>query len=136
MRPGDSASMLTSKPGLGVAHRTSTPDAENEMAAVPPMSEKVWVVPVGAVDVEEDAGWVVGAWVGSEFAEVVDDDGWFRAAVLVEDEFNEVVVDEVVAAWPAAVDDVDGLVIADPLGSVVAVAPADPTSTADGGATT
>ncbi len=39
--PGDSGSMLTSNPGLGVAQSTSTPDAENEMAVVPPVREKV-----------------------------------------------------------------------------------------------
>ncbi len=36
--------MLTSNPRLGVAHRTSTLDDENEMAAVPPVSVNVWVV--------------------------------------------------------------------------------------------
>lgn len=42
--PGDSGSILTPKPGLGVAHRTSTLDDENEIAAVPPVSVKVFVV--------------------------------------------------------------------------------------------
>ncbi len=44
MTPGDSGSIRTSKPGLGVAHRTSTFDAENEIAAVPPVSVNVFVV--------------------------------------------------------------------------------------------
>ena len=30
--------METSKPGLGVAHNTCTPDEEKEMAAVPPVA--------------------------------------------------------------------------------------------------
>lgn len=46
--PGDSGSILTSKPGFGVAHKTSTPDDENEIAAVPPVSVKVCVVAAGA----------------------------------------------------------------------------------------
>lgn len=51
---------MTSKPGLGVAQRTSTPVGENEMAAVPPVSANVRVVAGcgGAVDggaVEDEA---------------------------------------------------------------------------------
>lgn len=45
--PGDPGSISTLKPGLGVAQRTSTPEAEKEIAAVPPVSAKVWVVAAG-----------------------------------------------------------------------------------------
>ena len=55
--PGDSGSISTLKPGLGVAQSTSTPEAEKEIAAVPPMRVKVWVVAAGG-------GGVVGAGVG------------------------------------------------------------------------
>lgn len=137
--------MLTSKPGLGVAHRTWTPEAENEMAAVPPMSEKVSVAPVCAVDVVagtvevEEIDWVVGAWVGADWAggDVVDgDDGWVAGAVLDAAVVDEAAVDEVAVACVAPVDDVDGLVSAVRSGSVVLVAPADATSVTERGATT
>lgn len=55
LMPGDSGSISTSKPGLGVAQSTWTPVEENEIAVVPPTSVKVWVVAAG--------GAVVGAWL-------------------------------------------------------------------------
>ena len=66
--PGDSGSMLTSKPGLGVAHRTCTPEDENEIAAVPPVSVNVWVVAAGAGGAGAGVvgvGWVDGVVVGA-----------------------------------------------------------------------
>ena len=54
--PGDSGSILTSNPGLGVAHKTVTPSAENENAAVPPTRANVWVsVGGGATEVDDVA---------------------------------------------------------------------------------
>lgn len=79
MIPGDSGSTLTSKPGLGVAHSTSTPDAENEIATVPPVREKVCVVAAGDVTL------VVGA-------EVPDVGGGAVAVVVVWDVVGAAVV--------------------------------------------
>lgn len=64
LRPGVSGSISTSKPGFGVAQRTSTPAGPNEIAVVPPTSSKVRVsVGVGAV-VADVVGTVVVLVVG------------------------------------------------------------------------
>jgi hypothetical protein len=83
--------MLTSKPGLGVAHRTSTPEDENEIAAVPPVRVNVWVVAagiagaVGAGAGVVGVGWVDGVAVGAGRAGgavVGCGVGWFAGAGL------------------------------------------------------
>lgn len=81
--PGDSGSMLTSNPGFGVAQSTSTPDAENDIAAVPPIKVKVCVVAVVDVAGGTDA-------VDGEEDTVVDDDVWLDAGGVVIREVDEV----------------------------------------------
>jgi hypothetical protein len=135
--------MLTSKPGLGVAQRTSTPEAENEMAVVPPVNAKVRVVAVGSVDVVAavvDVVWVVDDWFGAVWAGrdvVAGDEVWFVATVFDEPVFDEPVFDEPAVSWVATVEDV---VSGGPSDSVVAVvvtvAETEATSRADGSSTT
>jgi hypothetical protein len=70
LMPGDSGSTLTSKPGLGVAHRTSTPDDENEIAAVPPVSVNVCVVAAAGVALDGAIEAVSGTETDVEVGEV------------------------------------------------------------------
>ena len=58
-QPGDSGSIFTSKPGFGVAHSTVTPDAENEIAVVPPVRVNVIVSASTGGTVVELVGTVV-----------------------------------------------------------------------------
>lgn len=62
LMPGDSGAIRTVKPGFGVAHKTSTPAAENEIAVLPPTRLKVSVSAGGAI-VGDGAEVVVGARV-------------------------------------------------------------------------
>lgn len=57
--------MLTSNPGFGVAQRTSTPEAENDTAAVPPVNPNVCVVAA------DGGGLLVGVAVVDWVVEVV-----------------------------------------------------------------
>lgn len=142
MRPGDSGSMLTSKPGLGVAQRTSTREAENEIAAVPPVKAKVRVVAVGAVgpvvvevgtvDGDVDVAWVDDGevCVGRAFGTVVDGAAaWLADVVLDSSGFDAAVSDR------AVLDGIvlDGIAEEPVVGAVVVVAEAK--SAAGGGAT-
>lgn len=157
MIPGDSGSISTSKPGLGVAHRTSTPEAENETAAVPPVSENVRVVAavvgaavevgavvrVGAVEegavVEEEAVVDVEAVVGGDVVLGFDTEADAGGAVgRVEDELLEsstvacVVEDDADSARNDVFDSEPGT--DDPPVVVSTPATRNPTSSAAGGA--
>lgn len=71
--PGDSGLIFTVKPGFGVAHRTSTPAGEKEIAVLPPtrLNVSVWVGAVvgvggaGVAVVGEGGGVAVLVGVGA-----------------------------------------------------------------------
>ncbi len=118
MIPEPSFSILTSKPGPGVAQRTDTPDEENWIAVVPPTREKVLVSlaaagTVGAVevlvelelaaDVDDEVTVVLGVDVG--FDSFVEVDG---AAVIAGEAVVEVAfVPELAARVVVLVADTD-----------------------------
>ncbi len=148
--PGDSGSILTSKPGFGVAQRTSTPDAENEIAAVPPVNAKVWVEDAGLGAVGCDEGAVAGADWGVEpvvdVLAVCDVDELFEGVVApgvkrVDEGTWLPVVDT--SPWLSVVDDprsASDVVVLELLGGVSspdsALSLGEAKSAADGGSTT
>ena len=123
--PGLSGSIVTSKPGLGVAHTTLVPDGAKDMAVEPPMRLKVLVTVDEEVPVVED--WV--AVVPPPLVEVVA----VVAVVDVEAVVGEVEALVVVLVVPVVLVDVDRVelpapVVVDDDRSVESSSPAESSS--------